>query len=54
MKMEQTMDTGPVCVKHDLIIEPRMTAGDLLAIVTKLAPKLLHDALLDIINNQVV
>lgn len=54
MKMEQTMDTGPVCLKHNLIIEPGMTAGDLLAIVSKLAPKLLHDALLDIINNQVV
>ncbi|WP_024275370.1 methionyl-tRNA formyltransferase [Hyphomicrobium sp. 802] len=45
MRMEQGLDTGPVCVGRDVPISPDMTAGELHDILSKLGAELMVEAL---------
>lgn len=45
MRMEQGLDTGPVCVGRDVAIPPDMTAGELHDILSKLGAELMVEAL---------
>ncbi|WP_027119656.1 methionyl-tRNA formyltransferase [[Mycoplasma] testudinis] len=54
MKMEQTMDTGPICCQNIIDIPSGFTSGDLLNVVIQKAPGLLYQSLLDIISEKVI
>jgi len=45
MRMEQGLDTGPVCLGRDVPIPPDMTAGELHDVLAKLGAELMVEAL---------
>ncbi len=45
MRMEQGLDTGPVCLGRDVPISPEMTAGELHDALSKLGAELMVEAL---------
>ncbi|WP_045837162.1 methionyl-tRNA formyltransferase [Hyphomicrobium sp. 99] len=48
MRMEQGLDTGPVCLGRDVAIRPDMTAGELHDELSQLGAKLMVEALVKI------
>ncbi|MBN9247524.1 MAG: methionyl-tRNA formyltransferase [Hyphomicrobium sp.] len=48
MRMEEGLDTGPVCLGHDVPIPPGMTAGELHDELSQLGAKLMVEALAEI------
>ncbi|HET6388687.1 methionyl-tRNA formyltransferase [Hyphomicrobium sp.] len=54
MRMEQGLDTGPVCLGRDVPIAPDMTAGELHDELSQLGAKLMAEALLRIEAGDIV